>query len=146
MKRRGASNLGWTPNLRSWVHCAAGGSEPHSFHQFGSQQVDGNWDCFSFVTWSRRPSFQSHKNMLMRGSCFCQLITAVFSFRCCLSWHVELSEGRSVEMRRDFPPQVWSFPGEWVGKSCHGPVDADLLWHRAALRGCRQADRFVLIF
>lgn len=41
----------------------------------------------------RSVHLSSHKDMLMCRSCFCQLITGVLSFRCCLSWHAELSKG-----------------------------------------------------
>lgn len=58
------------------------------------------------------PESQGYADM-----CFCQLFTAVLSFRCHLNWHVELSKGHSVEMRLCFPPQVWSFPKEFSGGS-----------------------------
>lgn len=84
---------------------------------------------------AKRPCFQSHEAMLMCGSCFCQLITGVLSFRCCLSWHAELSKGPMVEMRPCFPPPVWSSPGGLAGNRCHGPVDVDLLlWQSCSQR------------
>lgn len=70
---------------------------------------------------AKRPSFQSHRDMLMCGGCFCQLITGVLSFRCCLSWHVKLSRRRVLEMRLRSPLQrdhPWGLVGSVVTVQC----------------------------
>lgn len=73
---------------------------------------------FSGVTWRRRPSSQSHEDMLIGVHCFCQLFTVVFIFRCRLSWHMELSQGCSMEMKPCFPPSsviiLWGVSGESI--------------------------------
>lgn len=83
-----------------------------------SPQVDGNWDFFFFQFRYKKPAASLFpESQGYADMCFCQLFTAVLSFRCRLSWHVELSKRHSVELRLCFPSQVWSFPKEFSGGS-----------------------------
>ena len=65
---------------------------------------------------AKRPSFQSQGYADCR-SCFCQLITGVLSFRCCLSWHAELSKGPRWKWGYVCPSSVIHPPGEFEGSA-----------------------------
>lgn len=105
-KRKGASNLGWIPNLHSLACCADNGSNPHSVTWCGSWQVDGNWDFFFFQLRYMKPASLFPESQGYADMGFSQFITAVFSFRCCLSWHVELSKGHCWDEATFSPSSV----------------------------------------